>query len=322
MKVVCIVKKGKKWLIAGTLAGSMLAVSAPSFAAFWNLTGDISVHDPSIIKEGNSWYTFSTGQGIQVLKSDNGTQWYRVPQIFLSPPSWWKTYVPNQTTNDVWAPDIQLYNGRVWLYYSISSFGSNQSAIGLASASSVGAGQWRDDGLVLRTTASNNYNAIDPSLVIDASGDPWLVFGSFWSGIKLTKIDKNTMKPTGSITSIAARPSNSGAIEGPSMVYRNGYYYLFASVDNCCQGVNSTYKIVYGRSQNITGPFVDKNGVDMLNGGGTLLDSGNAKWKGPGGQDIYGTNLIARHAYDADDNGNPKLLINDLNWDSSGWPTY
>ncbi|WP_249435991.1 glycoside hydrolase family 43 protein [Paenibacillus sp. Marseille-Q4541] len=300
----------------------MLAVSAPSFAAFWNLTGDISVHDPSIIKEGNSWYTFSTGQGIQVLKSDNGTQWYRVPQIFLSPPSWWKTYVPNQTTNDVWAPDIQLYNGRVWLYYSISSFGSNQSAIGLASASSVGAGQWRDDGLVLRTTASNNYNAIDPSLVIDASGDPWLVFGSFWSGIKLTKIDKNTMKPTGSITSIAARPSNSGAIEGPSMVYRNGYYYLFASVDNCCQGVNSTYKIVYGRSQNITGPFVDKNGVDMLNGGGTLLDSGNAKWKGPGGQDIYGTNLIARHAYDADDNGNPKLLINDLNWDSSGWPTY
>lgn len=315
-------KKGKKWLVTGVLAGSLLALSSPSFAAFWNLSGDIGVHDPSIIKEGNSWYTFSTGQGIQVLKSDNGTQWYRVPQIFLTPPSWWKTYVPNQNTNDVWAPDVQEYNGRVWLYYSISSFGSNQSAIGLASAASVGAGQWRDDGLVLRTTTSNNYNAIDPNLVIDASGEPWLVFGSYWSGIKLTKIDKNTMKPTGSITSIAARPSNSGAIEGPSMVYRNGYYYLFASIDSCCQGVNSTYKIVYGRSKNITGPFVDKNGVDMLNGGGTVLDSGNVKWKGPGGQDIYGTNLIARHAYDAEDNGNPKLLISDLNWDSNGWPTY
>ncbi|MBD7966619.1 glycoside hydrolase family 43 protein [Paenibacillus gallinarum] len=315
-------KKGKKWLVAGLLAGSLLGLSSPSFAAFWNVTGDTGVHDPSIIKEGNSWYTFSTGQGIQVLKSDNGTQWYRVPQIFLTPPSWWKTYVPNQTTNDVWAPDIQEYNGRVWLYYSISSFGSNQSAIGLASASSIGAGQWRDDGLVLRTTTSNNYNAIDPNLVIDAAGDPWLVFGSYWSGIKLTKIDKNTMKPTGSITSIAARPSNSGAIEGPSMVYRNGYYYLFASIDSCCQGVNSTYKMVYGRSKNITGPFVDKNGVDMLNGGGTILDSGNNKWKGPGGQDIYGTNIIARHAYDAEDNGNPKLLISDLNWDSNGWPTY
>lgn len=315
-------KKGKKWLVTGVLAGSLLALSSPSFAAFWNVSGDIGVHDPSIIKEGNSWYTFSTGQGIQVLKSDNGSQWYRVPQIFLTPPSWWKTYVPNQTTNDVWAPDIQEYNGRVWLYYSISSFGSNQSAIGLASATSVGAGQWRDDGLVLRTTTSNDYNAIDPNLVIDASGEPWLVFGSYWSGIKLTKLDKNTMKPTGSITSIAARPSNSGAIEGPSMVYRNGYYYLFASIDSCCQGVNSTYKIVYGRSKNITGPFVDKNGVDMRSGGGTVLDAGNNKWKGPGGQDIYGTNIIARHAYDAEDNGNPKLLINDLNWDSNGWPTY
>lgn len=315
-------KKGKKWLIAGLLAGSLVGLSSPSFAAFWNVTGDTGVHDPSIIKEGNSWYTFSTGQGIQVLKSDNGTQWYRVPQIFLTPPAWWKTYVPKQTTNDVWAPDIQEYNGRVWLYYSISSFGSNQSAIGLASASSIGAGQWRDDGLVLRTTTSDNYNAIDPNLVIDASGEPWLVFGSYWSGIKLTKIDKNTMKPTGSITSIAARPSNSGAIEGPSMVYRNGYYYLFASIDSCCKGVDSTYKIVYGRSKNITGPFVDKNGVDMLNGGGTILDTGNDKWKGPGGQDIYGTNIIARHAYDAEDNGNPKLLISDLNWDSNGWPKY
>ena len=84
-------KKGKKWLVTGVLAGSLLALSSPSFAAFWNLSGDIGVHDPSIIKEGNSWYTFSTGQGIQVLKSDNGTQWYRVPQIFLTPPSWWKT---------------------------------------------------------------------------------------------------------------------------------------------------------------------------------------------------------------------------------------
>ncbi|MFD2699533.1 glycoside hydrolase family 43 protein [Paenibacillus shunpengii] len=316
-------KKLKKWLLTAALATSVsvFGLSSPGFAAFWNLTGDIGVHDPSIIKEGNSWYTFSTGQGIQVLKSDNGTNWYRVPQIFLSPPSWWSTYVPNQTHNDVWAPDIHEYNGRVWLYYSISTFGSNQSAIGLASASSVGAGQWRDDGLVLRTTTSNNYNAIDPNLVIDANGEPWLAFGSYWSGIKLTKLDKNTMKPTGSIHSIAARPSNNGAIEGPSIVYRNGYYYLFASIDTCCQGVNSTYKIVYGRSTSITGPYVDKNGVNMLNGGGTVLDSGNVKWKGPGGQDIYSTNVIVRHAYDADDNGAPKLLINDLNW-PNGWPSY
>ncbi|WP_110931877.1 glycoside hydrolase family 43 protein [Paenibacillus bouchesdurhonensis] len=297
--------------ILGSAVGTALA-------AHWNLTGDVGVHDPSIIKEGSAWYTFSTGQGIQVLRSDNGTNWYRVPQIFLTPLSWWKTYVPNMTTNDVWAPDVQLYNGRVWLYYSISTFGKNTSAIGLTSATSVGAGSWRDDGLVIKSDPSVDYNAIDPNLVIDASGNPWLAFGSWFSGIKITKLDKTTMKPTGSLYSIAKR---SNGIEGVSIVYRNGYYYMFASIDNCCQGSNSNYKIVAGRSTSITGPYKDKNGVDMMNGGGTVFDAGNTRWAGPGGQHVY-NNVIARHAYDRNDNGNPKLLISDLNWDSSGWPTY
>ncbi len=291
-------------------------------AAFWNLSGDTGVHDPSIIKEGNSWYTFSTGQGLQVLKSDNGTSWYRAPQIFLEEPSWWAQAVPKHKKLDVWAPDVHQYNGKVWLYYSISSFGDNTSAIGLASASSIGAGQWKDEGLVIQSTSSNNYNAIDPNLVIDQSGNPWLAFGSFWSGLKIVKLNKSTMKPDGQIISIAARPNNNGAIEGASITYHNGYYYLFASIDSCCKGVNSTYKIVYGRSTNITGPYVDKNGVRMLDGGYTLFDAGNDRWKGPGGEDIYNGNIIARHAYDAKDNGNPKLLINDLYWDSQGWPTY
>ncbi len=313
----------RRWAMPALLVLVLvLAGQSKALAAFWNLTGDIAVHDPSIIKEGNSWYTFSTGPGIQVLKSDNGTSWYRVPQIFLSEPSWWNTAVPAQANLDVWAPDVQRYNGKVWLYYSISTFGSNRSVIGLASANSVGAGQWKDEGLVLQSTTSNNYNAIDPELVIDASGNPWLAFGSFWSGLKIVKLDKNTMKPTGSISSIAARPNNGGAIEAPSITYRNGYYYLFASIDSCCKGVNSTYKMVYGRSTSITGPYVDKNGVNMMNGGGTILDAGNVRWKGPGGQDVVNGNLIVRHAYDATDNGNPKLLINDLLWDANGWPTY
>lgn len=313
----------RRWALPALLVLVLvLAGQSRALAAFWNLSGDIAVHDPTLIKEGNSWYTFSTGPGIQVLKSDNGTSWYRVPQIFLNEPSWWNSAVPAQKDLDVWAPDVQRYNGKVWLYYSISTFGSNRSAIGLASANSVGAGQWKDEGLVLQSNTSNNYNAIDPELVIDASGNPWLAFGSFWSGLKIVKLDKNTMKPTGNISSIAARPNNGGAIEAPSIVYRNGYYYLFASIDSCCKGVNSTYKMVYGRSASITGPYVDKNGVNMMNGGGTILDTGNVRWKGPGGQDVVNGNLIVRHAYDATDNGNPKLLISDLLWDTNGWPKY
>lgn len=300
-------------------AAVLVLASLPASAAFWTLTGDIGVHDPSIIREGSAWYTFSTGQGIQVLRADaSGKAWTRAPQIFLTPPPWWKTYVPGQTTNDVWAPDIHNYNGKVWLYYSISSFGKNTSAIGLASAASVGAGRWTDNGLVLRSTTANDYNAIDPNLVIDASGNPWLAFGSFWSGLKITRLSKTTMKPTGSLTSIAKR---SAGIEAPSIIHRNGYYYLFASIDKCCQGVNSTYKIIYGRSASITGPYVDKAGKRLLDGGGTVLDTGNTRWKGPGGQDV-GDGVLARHAYDATDGGKPKLLINDLAWTVDGWPSY
>ena len=130
--------------------------------------------------------------------------------------------------------------------------------IGLASTDRLSTGKWRDDGLVIRTTPANDYNAIDPELVIDKEGNPWLSFGSFWGGIKLTKLDKNTMKPTGKLYSIASRPNNGGAVEAPSITYKNGYYYLFVSFDKCCQGVNSTYKIAYGRSTKITGLTMTK----------------------------------------------------------------
>ena len=120
---------------------------------------------------------------------------------------------------------------------------------------------------MIRTTNSNDYNAIDPDLVIDANGAPWLSFGSWNSGIKLTRLGSN-MKPTGTLFSIASR---GGGIEAPNIVLRNGYYYLFVSTGTCCQGVNSTYQIRYGRSTSITGPYVDRSGVNMMSGGGTLL---------------------------------------------------
>jgi arabinan endo-1,5-alpha-L-arabinosidase len=313
--------KRRSRLAASGLAALGVAAAIPSLAAMWQLTGDIGVHDPTIIQEGANWHVFSTGPGIQALRSTNGgTHWVRQPQVFPAPLSWWAASVPAHRGNDVWAPDVHVFNGRVWLYYSISTFGSNTSAIGLASKASLSAsGGWRDDGLVVRSTSSNNYNAIDPNLTIDAAGQPWLAFGSFWTGIKLTRIDPATMKPTGALFSLASR---SGGIEAPLIVYRSPHYHLFVSIDRCCNGVNSTYKITYGRSTSITGPYVDKNGTPMLNGGGTLLESSGTRWRGPGGQDLHGTSVLARHAYDATANGAPKLLVNDLFWDSAGWPTY
>jgi len=285
----------------------------------WPLTGNLGTHDPTLINENGTWWEFQTGAGIYGKVSRNGgLQWDPLPSVLPNGLSWWKTYVPGQVGIDVWAPDVKVYNGRTYMYYSVSTFGSKVSLIGLISASSIAAGDWRDDGLVIRTTASNDYNAIDPDLVVDANGAPWLSFGSWNTGIKLTRLGSN-MKPTGTLYSIASR---GGGIEAPVIIQRNGYYYLFVSTGTCCQGVNSTYQIRYGRSTSITGPYVDRSGVNMMNGGGTLFDGGNDRWKGPGGQDIAGTGVIVRHAYDATDNGNAKLLISNLNWDSDGWPRY
>ena len=292
-------------------------------AATWSTTGAVITHDPSIIKEGSTWWIFETAPGIGVKHSSNGLAWTQGVKLFASKPSWWATYVPGQNGTDVWAPDIHKFGSRTYCYYSISTFGSNTSAIGLTSCSSIAAGDWRDDGLVISSKSGTNaYNAIDPNLVVDASGAPWLVFGSWFDGIHIVKLNTSSMKPTGSITTIAVR---SGGIEGACIVYANGFYNLFVSIDKCCNGVNSTYKIAYGRSSSITGPYVTKTGATMLSGATSLLDSGNTRWKGPGGQSIYQNGsawVIARHAYDANNNGAPTLLINDLFWDSSSWPTY
>lgn len=269
------------------------------------------------------WWCFSTGNGVGVKFSFDGLKWSEGVKLFASERPWWRTYAPNMKSNDVWAPDIQQFNGRFWCYYSVSEFGKNNSAIGLTSCSSIARGDWRDDGVVISSKSGvNSYNTIDPNLTIDASGNPWLVFGSWFDGIHIVRLNASTMKPTGSISSLARR---SGGIEGACIVRANGFYYLFVSIDRCCLGASSTYKIAYGRSTSITGPYVDRNGSSMMNGAASVLDAGTSRWKGPGAQDVYQNGsswILVNHAYDANNNGTPIMFIHDLRWDSSQWPTY
>ena len=293
----------------------------------WTLTGNLGAHDPVIARYGNEWYVYCTGSRVRLKRSANGTTWSDIGSALPAIPSWVTQYVPNFSGSDVWAPDIFYYNGTWYLYYAVSTFGSNTSAIGLATNKTLNPSEsgysWQDRGVVISSNSSNNYNCIDPNVVLDKDGSPWLSFGSFWSGIKLVKLDPATMKPASGATlySIASRPST--AIEAPFIVYRNGYFYLFVSFDLCCQGVNSTYKIMVGRSQNLTGPYVDKNGVSMMNGGGTLIDAGSTRWIGPGHCAVYqsgNTAILVNHAYDAWNNGFATLQIRPLYWDSAGWP--
>src|SRR5207244_9147689 len=110
-------------------------------------------------------------------------------------------------------------------------------------------------GLVIESVTTDNYNCIDPNFVLDADGAGWLAFGSFWSGIKMRRLDNATGKLSTDDTtlySLAQRSINSGAIEAPFIIRKGDFYYLFVSFDFCCQGRNSTYHVMVGRSETVT----------------------------------------------------------------------
>jgi arabinan endo-1,5-alpha-L-arabinosidase len=298
-----------------------------------DLQGDIrQVHDPTLIKEGDTYYLFSTRAGIAIRCSKDLISWRLCGDVFAHLPGWAVTDV--QGVRGLWAPDVSYFNGKYHVYYSASTFGSNRSSIGLVTNQTLDPNsdkyRWQDQGKIISSNPPDDWNAIDPNLVIDEEGQPWLSFGSFWGGIKMRKIDPATGKLSTTDTtlySLASRPrtpESPGPIEAPFIIRKNGYYYLFVSFDFCCRGPNSTYNIRVGRSRRITGPYTDQANKLMTEGGGTVVVTGGSRWRGPGHcailQDKDGEKLIY-HAYDANWRGAPTLRIASLIWDSSGWPT-
>ena len=324
---------------ASASASLSLVVDAAGPLTNYELTGDTSpVHDPSIIREGTTYYAFSTdassnqGGFIPIRCSTDKIAWTGCGYVFTSLPSWIADAVPAAT--EIWAPDISFFNGLYHVYYAVSSFGSNTSAIGLVTNTTLDSTNpnysWVDQGLILQSSASDNFNAIDPNILVDAGGSVWLTYGSFWGGIYQQQIDAATGKlQSGSVVNhLAARAGDvpNDPIEGSSLVYENGYYYLFVSWDYCCETnpAQSDYKIVVGRGSSPNGPFLDESGVDMAAGGGTILLQGDANWAGPGGQTAYidstDGDLIVFHALQLSQNGLDYLFVRSLTWDNNNWP--
>lgn len=326
-------------------SGGARSVNAQEAQAL-DLTGDFwGTHDPSVIKEGDTWYVFATGRAqgggqFQIRCSTDLHAWKLCGHVFDEIPEWIHKDSPG--TEDLWAPDISYENGEYRLYYAYSLFGKNTSGIALATNKTLDRAspdyKWEDHGLVLRSLATDDFNAIDPNFVLDAHHHAWLAMGSFWSGIKMRRLDDKTGMASSTDTktySLAtrARPDNAPpappglppdweAIEAPFIVRHGGYYYLFVSWDLCCRGTKSTYRTMVGRSKEVTGPYVDDHGVPMMQGGGTPLLSANARWLGPGGESVLmqtpGPDILVFHAYDAH-TGKPALQISTIAW-RDGWP--
>jgi arabinan endo-1,5-alpha-L-arabinosidase len=307
------------------------------------LTGDLRTHDPALVRESDGdgksgpsttrdgdWYVFSTGDPqvssgtVQIRRSSDLASWEFVGTVFDEIPAWVREEVPG--VSNIWAPDVYFHDGVYYLYYSGSTFGSNRSVIGLATNTTLDPRDpdyaWVDQGLVTRSVPDDDYNAIDPGIVADDDGTPWLAFGSFWSGIRMVRLAWPDGKPVagqGEPLRLADRHVPPNAIEAPYIVKRGGWYYLFVSIDFCCRGVESTYKIAVGRSRQVTGPYHDKLGTPLAHGGGTVVLSEKGTMFGPGGQSVF-DGILAHHWYDGTADGDFRLGLRRIVWGADGWP--
>jgi len=287
----------------------------------------VRVHDPStIVKCGDEYWLFYTGPGVASYHSKDLVKWERGPSVFTNAPVWTVQTVPANRWMYYWAPDVIHLGKRYLLYYAVSAFGKNRSAIGLATNPTLDPTdpgfRWTDQGVVVQSTNTDNFNTIDPAVSRDADGNLWLAFGSYWSGIKLIQLSPDTGKRIATHSPMYSLAFND-SIEASCIHRHDDFYYLFVNWGRCCRGTNSTYEIRMGRSRRITGPYLDRQGVDLMAGGGTPFLSTSGPFIGPGHAGIVskgGRDWLSCHFYDGTDAGRPTLAILPLGWGADGWP--
>jgi len=314
----------------------------PAYPPPLTVTGSgIQVHDPDMIEDpGGTFWLYGTHNTL--ASSPDMATFSAVSAGDISPDfAWWagENTTGTDGRTDIWAPSVLYANGTYYQYYAIpiydppSTVAADQSAAVIALATSASpSGPWTDAGKVISSCGAapgctTTFNAIDPAPYADTAGNWWLAFGSWHDGIHVLQLDPSTGLP------LAANPplydiAKRGAGEEGSFIfpYAPGgtlYYYYFASIDVCCQGSNSTYRIIVGRSSSPTGPFYDRGGLDLMDGGGTILLSTHGTVDGPGGESVLlvgSQPVLVYHYYDGANGGTPTLGLNDLEFDSAGWP--
>lgn len=276
--------------------------------------------DPTVIRGNDGkFYAFSTMKdgNVPVYRSDDMVNWsyYSGAYTTANVPK----FVPGA---GIWAPDINRIEGRYVLYFSMSTWGGEWEAGIGRSTSPRPEGYYSNSKLLFNSKDIGVQNSIDP-VVFQEKGRKYLIWGSF-RGIFITELtddgldilDKNDKEQ------IAGT-----AYEGIYIHKRGEYYYMFGAWGSCCEGLNSTYRVVVGRSKSLYGPYVNKKGEKMLNNCHEVILKGNDKVKGPGHTsqiitDDNGDDWILYHGYDVNEpNAGRKMYLDRVKWDNNGWPT-
>jgi len=278
---------------------------------------NFSMPDPTIIQaQDKSFYLYATEdiRNLPIYKSTDLINWKFVGTAFSD-----NTRPNFEPKGGIWAPDINRIKGLYVMYYSMSVWGGEWTCgIGVATANTPD-GPFTDKGMLFRSNSINVQNSIDPFYIEDG-GKKYLFWGSFHGiyGIELAE-DGLSVKPGAEKKQVAGT-----AYEGTYIHKRDGYYYLFASTGTCCEGLKSTYQTVVGRSTNLWGPYIDKNGQKMLENHHEILIHKNSAFVGTGHNseiisDDAGQNWIFYHGVDKENPGGRVLLLDKVNW-LNGWP--
>ncbi|KAJ7091299.1 glycosyl hydrolase [Mycena crocata] len=280
---------------------------------------------PSLCKMGSTYFILTGGVGIPIYTSTDLVNWSAAGKVWPNGASWTDQYTGGSNLK-LWAPDCKVVNGVMHVYYCASTIGSQNSAIFYARSTTGASGSFTNGGLVIATSNSNNYNAIDPSLSTDPVN--YLTFGSYWTGIYGIQINPTTMLPVAGATldhlaqrTNGAAPAGGAASEEAPVIMKYGnWWYLFTSWNSD----NEYYQVRVARSSAHNGGYAGSAGLSALtNGGGLILDRHDAVL-GPGGQDTFvndnGDVYLVYH-YKIGSPGALKFQIglNRMNM-SSGWP--
>lgn len=323
------------------------APSAPASSSTFDLTAPSTstqgavhpVRDPSLIHVNGTWYLFITDHpawagSLPILCSPDAATWHQCGSVFAHMPSWIPQRLPGIA--NLWAPDISFFNGVFHVYYTASLANTESTIIGLATNTTLdpadSAYKWVDNGPVLESFPGDTINVLDPNILVNPDGRIWVSYGSYWGGIAQREIDPSSgllKGPSAPQIQLAARPAVPiHPIEGSSQLFHNGFYYLFVSVDFCCNASLATnnYKMAVGRSTSPNGPFLAQDGTPMLQGGSTVLLTGDGKnWMGVGGGTVYndpdtGNTEVVFHAQPMPGNGDASLFLKTITW-VNDWPT-